>query len=44
MSVQESHRITEELARATKGISHRRVTIHTEPCDGDRVGNCRDAS
>ncbi|HAR97634.1 MAG TPA: cation transporter [Syntrophus sp. (in: bacteria)] len=41
MSVQESHRITEELARAIEGhFPSASVTIHTEPCDGDCVGNC----
>ncbi|MFA6345509.1 MAG: cation transporter dimerization domain-containing protein, partial [Syntrophales bacterium] len=41
MSVQESHRITEELARAIEWhFPSASVTIHTEPCDGDCVGNC----
>jgi cation diffusion facilitator family transporter len=41
MSVQVSHRITEELTRAIEGhFPSASVTIHTEPCDGDCVGNC----
>jgi len=41
MSVEESHKITDELSRS---IEHQfpstSVTVHTEPCDGNCVGNC----
>ncbi len=43
MSVEDSHRITEELSVKIEGHFPRSsVTIHIEPCDGDCVGNCLD--
>ena len=41
MTVEDSHRITEELSGKIEGHFPRSsVTIHIEPCDGDCVGNC----
>lgn len=41
MSVEDSHRITDELSRNIEDhFPKTSVTIHTEPCDGNCVGNC----
>ncbi|MFH1993318.1 MAG: cation diffusion facilitator family transporter [Pseudomonadota bacterium] len=41
MTVQDSHRITDEIAaRIKKQFRHVSVTIHTEPCDGNCEGKC----
>lgn len=41
MTVEDSHRITEELSGKIEGHFPRSsVTVHIEPCDGDCVGNC----
>lgn len=41
MTVEESHRITDAItARIEAKFPRTRVTIHTEPCDGNCVGKC----
>ena len=41
MSVEDSHRITDELSESIENrFPHTSVTVHTEPCDGNCVGNC----
>lgn len=41
MSVEDSHRITDELATSIEGrFPGTSVTVHTEPCDGHCVGKC----
>ncbi len=41
MTVEESHRITDTIAaRIKEQFPRTRVTIHTEPCDGNCVGKC----
>jgi cation diffusion facilitator family transporter len=41
MSVEDSHRITDELSKSIEDhFPKTSVTIHTEPCDGNCVGNC----
>ena len=41
MTVEASHRITDEIsARIERQFPRTRVTIHTEPCDGNCVGKC----
>ena len=43
MTVEDSHRVTEDLSGKIEGHFPRSsVTIHIEPCDGDCVGNCLD--
>ncbi len=41
MTVEDSHRVTEELSgKIESHFPRSSVTIHIEPCDGDCVGNC----
>ncbi len=41
MSVEESHRITDELSESIEThFPKTSVTVHTEPCDGNCVGYC----
>lgn len=41
MSVEESHKITDELSKSIENqFPHTSVTVHTEPCDGNCVGYC----
>jgi cation diffusion facilitator family transporter len=41
MSVEDSHRITDELSGSIEEhFPHTSVTVHTEPCNGNCVGNC----
>ena len=41
MTVEDSHRITEELSgKIEEHFPRSSVTVHIEPCDGDCVGNC----
>lgn len=43
MSVEDSHRITDELSGSIEEhFPHTSVTVHTEPCNGNCVGNCLD--
>lgn len=43
MSVEDSHRITEELSGSIeKHFPDTSVTVHTEPCNGNCVGKCLD--
>lgn len=41
MSVEESHKITDELSKSIEQLfPNTSVTVHTEPCDGNCIGNC----
>jgi cation diffusion facilitator family transporter len=43
MSVEDSHRITEELSGSIEQhFPNTSVTVHTEPCNGNCVGKCLD--